>query len=541
MGSCWQLVGILIAGGWPLVCAAGSALDPQSAWDGHGPEPAYVRQDWPRARVLTWANPGRGGELSRAENWLEGGRPAARPPDYETDVILPPAARRYTVTAGSQRVRHLDVGKNAELYGEHRKETEVWGNCWIHPGGYVLFIAIRGDRHAFIKNEQAEFPSLENGLKYRGPKSKGGRENATQLSHKLQVCKYGTASIEFIGKFGVGDEIQLQHGRLIVNGELRWSGYTGKGALEIYDGGILELQSGSRIMPFDPLNQKAIYNIDIYCNGMLQAGSPERPLTADVTVYLGFGENDQPGRTGLYGAQGSMISVFSSDPTRHRLVFSSTAEFPDLVSAALKPIPPIAPKASGSVGTQLQLAGELALDGVHFDYLCAGGLAIAEHIDPQSWQHITYGPGCADAELLSPMRIEEDVYYHARNDGESEFALVTTAVSSMQEYLKTTDAFQITTLPPSTTRGGNNPAKQPRDQRLVRTEAIVYRERVLVTVDCQVSGARIRYTTDGTEPTRTSAVYSGPIELSKTTKLTVKAYKNGLGFSPTYTTVYVVQ
>jgi len=189
------MVFLLVAAAAAVNVQAGSALEPKSAWDGKGGTPAYVTQEWPEGRVLIWAKPGESGELAEASNWLENGKPATKAPDQETDIILPEAEMRYTVQAGRQKVRHVDILKNAELYGKHRGETEVWGNCWIHEGGYAMFISIRGDRHAFLKNEAAEYPSLENGLKYRGPKSKGGKENATQLSHKFPICKYGTASI----------------------------------------------------------------------------------------------------------------------------------------------------------------------------------------------------------------------------------------------------------------------------------------------------------------------------------------------------------
>jgi hypothetical protein len=523
--------------------AADSALDPKSAWDGNGPEPAYVSEKWPDAPVLTWANPGTSGELSNPDNWLENGKPAKKAPDETTDIILPVAASSYTVNAVKQKVRHVDIGKNAELMGKHRSETEIWGNCWIHDGGYALFVSFNGDRHAFVKNEQTEFPSQENGLKYRGPKSKGGKQNASQLSHKLQICKFGTASIEFIGNFGASDEIMLQHGRLILNGELRWSGYTGKGALEIYDGGILELQSGAKIVPFMPKNNKAIYNINLYRNSMLQAGSPERPLTADATVFLGFEQNTAPGLTGLYAAQGSMIRVYSSDPTKHRLVFSSTAATPDLHSAAAVPMKPLADEAKGSLGTTLQLAGDIVLDGVHFDYLCEGGIALAKSVDSKDWKNVTYGSHNAakGKDLFSEMKVAEDVYYHARGDGASEYAMVTTAVKNMNSYLKESDPFLLKTLPESTTEKEAviSVSKRNSEKMLVPT-SVVFKKSVDVTIECKASGARMRYTLDGTEPTKDSPEYKGPIKLTETTKLMVKAYKSGLGFSPTYTAVYIV-
>jgi hypothetical protein len=45
-----------------------------------------------------------------------------------------------------------------------------------------------------------------------------------------------------------------------------------------------------------------------------------------------------------------------------------------------------------------------------------------------------------------------------------------------------------------------------------------------VTISCAVSGATIRYTLDGTEPSGASAVYKGPVTVSQTSTLKAKAW-----------------
>ena len=69
--------------------------------------------------------------------------------------------------------------------------------------------------------------------------------------------------------------------------------------------------------------------------------------------------------------------------------------------------------------------------------------------------------------------------------------------------------------------------------------AVVFEQPISVAVNTRVPGATIRYTMDGTEPVKASPLYEGPIQLNKTTKLMVKAYKQGVGFSPTFSTTYV--
>lgn len=65
-----------------------------------------------------------------------------------------------------------------------------------------------------------------------------------------------------------------------------------------------------------------------------------------------------------------------------------------------------------------------------------------------------------------------------------------------------------------------------------------------VTISCTTAGATIRYTTDGSTPTNTSTVYTGPIKVSENT--TIKAYASGSGMadsavsSATYTIAPVI-
>ena len=56
-----------------------------------------------------------------------------------------------------------------------------------------------------------------------------------------------------------------------------------------------------------------------------------------------------------------------------------------------------------------------------------------------------------------------------------------------------------------------------------------------VTISCGTSGAVIHYTTDGSEPTSESPVYTAPLNLAQTTTFKVKAFVNGVGDSATAT------
>ncbi|MEW5803579.1 MAG: PQQ-binding-like beta-propeller repeat protein, partial [bacterium] len=52
-----------------------------------------------------------------------------------------------------------------------------------------------------------------------------------------------------------------------------------------------------------------------------------------------------------------------------------------------------------------------------------------------------------------------------------------------------------------------------------------FTDSVAVTITCTTTGATIRYTTDGSEPTDGSAVYTGPVTITKTTILKAKGFK----------------
>lgn len=61
-----------------------------------------------------------------------------------------------------------------------------------------------------------------------------------------------------------------------------------------------------------------------------------------------------------------------------------------------------------------------------------------------------------------------------------------------------------------------------------------------VTITSATSGAQIRYTTDGSEPTTSSALYSASLTVSTTTTVKAKAFKSGMNNSATATAAYTI-
>jgi hypothetical protein len=61
-----------------------------------------------------------------------------------------------------------------------------------------------------------------------------------------------------------------------------------------------------------------------------------------------------------------------------------------------------------------------------------------------------------------------------------------------------------------------------------------------IALSCTTALATIYYTTDGSEPTQSSLVYSTPIYIAETTTIKAKAYKSGLTQSDTVTGIYTI-
>ena len=63
---------------------------------------------------------------------------------------------------------------------------------------------------------------------------------------------------------------------------------------------------------------------------------------------------------------------------------------------------------------------------------------------------------------------------------------------------------------------------------------------ITVTISCSTSGATIRYTTNGNDPTSSSAIYPGAFTLSTSTTVKARAFKSGMTDSAVATTSYAI-
>ena len=63
---------------------------------------------------------------------------------------------------------------------------------------------------------------------------------------------------------------------------------------------------------------------------------------------------------------------------------------------------------------------------------------------------------------------------------------------------------------------------------------------VSVSISTATSGATIRYSTNGTDPTASSPIYTGPIEIESTTTLKARAFKSGIADSSVVSATYTI-
>ena len=362
--------------------------------------PAYKKEVWPQAKLLVWANPGQGGNFRDAKNWKGGSAP-----NKNTDILLPAADKPYIVHASrGSFCRHCTIEKNAAIIGKHGGGPfTVWGNCWVKEGGRVHFVDVVGPKHTFFRLDGGEFGKFR--FTPSGLSDPWNQTPSSHIHHKMQVTKFAGGSVEFMGNVAIGDEFYLSRGKMIVSGEFRYNAAAGKGTFEIFDGAVLELQTGGRVAPHKAFSRMNIYNMSVYRGGTLQAGSPERPLTGDTYLRLGFDGAPNSGRNGLYCAEGSKIRVYSADPKKARLVITGVEHTGD-------------PTASGdSKGIEIHVGGDVELDGVLFDCFRQGGIRVADMETPKKkWKNMFLGSHNAGGldRLVAQLVVNTDVYYHDR-------------------------------------------------------------------------------------------------------------------------------
>ena len=101
--------------------------------------------------------------------------------------------------------------------------------------------------------------------------------------------------------------------------------------------------------------------------------------------------------------------------------------------------------------------------------------------------------------------------------------------SATQSYVHATGQKQVEIIPLQLDKPTPSPA------------AGTYTSAQSVSLSCSKAGATIRYTTDGSDPTETSDVYSAPIDVTATTTIKAKAFKTAMTPSEITTALYTLR
>ena len=364
--------------------AKASAHDPQFAmpglWGSDVKATLYAKQVWPKARVLVWAKPGSGAKDGwDAKHWLEDGKPAAKGIDVDTDLVLPDAGNEYLIrlTDGPKyqpsAFRHLTIGAKAGVVGHF----SVKANVWIKAGGKVMFLdSAVGGGHTFWRND-----NLSNGWDARG----------LSLVDHFHFSKLADSSAEFIGIYHSEDNWQFHSGLFIVatGSEIGMGNRTPPkidkdATVAIMSGGYLARRSNCD------------WGTDLTVEGKLLAGLPERPLTSDARLGLGWkskgvflgsnggGRMPGPKDLGMAIAESGSLTVHTSDATKARLVIDCSRRDNDwgqikIISEGhpLHGDPLIAKLKELPRRTDMEIRGSITWTGIHLDGFRAGGIFIA--------------------------------------------------------------------------------------------------------------------------------------------------------------------
>ncbi len=461
-------------------------------------EPAYRQQKWEPTRLLIWnrrdpdQKSGSQVNLMDPANWLENGQPAKRPPDAKSDIVFPSHAAPYHLRnshgdrfQNSIKCRHITVGTNANIsvFG-----CDPTGNWWIKKGGKIYERhggAFSGATHAFARNDNV--PAYRPGLGVIRP-AKWSTEQAPliqEISQYIHMRK-PDGSLEAVGNWGSQDQFHVDAGTFIV-GPLSAVGTGGRATLVVHGEGILQLQSGSVISK--GINQS--FNWDAVIEGVLRAGSPDRPFRKDAMLglsakdYVGEVDNlkEYGDRLGLAIKGNGVIETHPAQGSNARLVFAwHGIDLAILRDAAVKTGDREYDRwmlaMQGALHMPrtitLRLSRTTQLENVAFDDVQLGGIQGVTSEQVAQWKNIEWRSG---------------------NQGDAQWLI---APCNWLDNVVTRQGWPVVQIP----------AGQP----------------LMLDLRSPVIGASVHYTTDGQEPTKASPIAKGPIKIERMAMVKARAY-----------------
>jgi len=404
------------APGYAKATAGDPNFDDKAVWPLTGKE-KFLGETWPATRLLVWAHPGESGgdggrgvkhQVFTASNWIDAatGKPASKLPDANTDILLPASKTDYHVSyrKGGQEhspfaIRHLTVESGAYFRTSGLKVT---GNVWVKRGGGMGnhgSLGFLGGRNTFCRNDNGD-PSVPQ------------RTEGSSVSQYISFNKPG-GSCEFFGTFSTGDEFKVYAGTFIIGPDSRVQ--PGRNATPfVKKPATLALMDGAAFGKW--CNQ--IHFFDLHCEGTLQGGLPERPLTRDAYVGLTY---QNPNGTKFYPSgidtwpkkkqmedrlvpllfySGSRIKTYSADMQKACLVitwvgleakeyYTSKMLFRRMSKAGQAYL--VKQLDSLPKYVMAAFAKGVSVDGVRFNRFLKDGILLADPSARQSWRNVFFG------------------------------------------------------------------------------------------------------------------------------------------------------
>jgi hypothetical protein len=340
-------------------------FDRKDLWPENVREAGYCKQAWKPARLLVWTRKGKySGSVNDLSNWRayppsadasdpKAGKPAESAANVNTDVLFPGSAARAEFDVGGVlKARHVTIGPKVKLAFQTNPGLHVAGNLWVQEGGdlWIRSPHFVGKGHVFARNE-------------RGNK---------RVMHKMpQFSKTHRGSVELLGAWGNRDGLKVNSGAMIIApGSSFHAG--NRHPNDIAPKARMVLLSGATFQTWKVRRRHC--DLDVY--GSLQAGTPERPLTKDVSMMLSPGER-RVGQNSLYVHPGGSLAVYSADPKKARLVFRlhpAVRDDKDRLSSLT-----------------MTLLGKLNPDAVEFNNIERGGITLSEAALHRQWKNVFYG------------------------------------------------------------------------------------------------------------------------------------------------------
>jgi hypothetical protein len=403
------------------ITAKATADNPQyknkEAWPDLVGDEYFLKQEWPKARLLIWAHAGKVQKRSDPKidpkdpvNWIDAatGKAADASPDMDTDLILPDSDVQYRVTPGRLfACRHLTVGSNAN----YRASVKIFGNVWIRPGG--KFYAYRslmllGTRDTFFRKDWPEDGVLKKlhdtgartpFVRAKPKASPWGAGEKMAVSHFFNHNKED-ASTEILGYVRNRDEFANKSGTIIVGrgsrlmcGTPAWFKVLEAGTIVLMDGAVI----GKSANEF-------VYGVDI--QGTITGGTPDRPLKRDARIgvpyhnwmHLTFEpeiKNHKPQTGGISGSFSGKITCYPALNSDARVVIGWSGigawrgyRGRGMTESFFDTYAKLQPKITLWIGEKAEL------ENVRFEDLHRGGIILPDANASKSWKNVTFGDGC---------------------------------------------------------------------------------------------------------------------------------------------------